>query len=71
MKTFKSDYVTVYNDKSEVIVFGEGSDWIVRFARATNFRDNWRKWFGKRELAEQFAEELSRKDYSGRFPKIV
>lgn len=60
MKKFESEYVTVYMGNSEVLVFGEESDWIVRYANTTNAKDTWRKWFGNRESAEQFAEEVAK-----------
>lgn len=71
MEILRTDYLTVYRDKSEVIVFGDGSDWIVRYSRTSNTREGWQKWFGKRELAEEFAEKLSKAEYTGRWPKII
>lgn len=66
-KKYESDHVSVFKGKSEVIVFGEESDWIVRYANTTNGKVNWRRWFGKRELAEQFAQKVSEKY----FPEFV
>lgn len=50
--SFKNDNVTVIGN---MIVFGEGSDWIVRDARTTNPGDDWQEWFGKRNEAEEYA----------------
>lgn len=58
-----SEYCTVYFGKSEVIVYGSGSDWIVRYANTTNAY--WTRWFSDRTKAEYAARDMASKEYSG------
>jgi hypothetical protein len=63
---FRTDYLTVYSGKSEVIVYGDGSNWIVQYSNVTNPVVGWRQWFWTRELAEEDAKTLSESEYCGR-----
>lgn len=59
--------LTLFRGRSEVMVFGDGVDWIVRYTSTTSPKDSWRKWFGGRDLAETFAKDTASKPYLGRF----
>ena len=65
MQKFKSDYCTVFVDKSEVIVYGSGSDWMVRYANTTNSDQSWCLWFAHRADAESRAEIIAKQKYVG------
>jgi hypothetical protein len=64
VKLFESDYCTVFRGESEVLVYGSGSDWIVRYANATNGSAGWSEWFGYRGNAEIAAEALASKPFT-------
>ena len=63
---FRGEYCTVYQDESEVVVYGSGSDWQVQYSQVTNHAAGWRRWFSGRDKAEAYASELSTKPYKGR-----
>ncbi len=65
-QVFRGENVTVYSGFSEVIVYGEGSDWYVQYSRVTNHVDGWRKWFAYRDWAERDAATLASEPYSGK-----
>jgi len=62
---YRYDYTTVFCGVSEVIVYGSGSDWIVRHSLTTNTKTGWCRWFDSRDAAEEFAENLSNEPYQG------
>lgn len=53
--THRGDFITVYKGASEVMVYGNGSDWMIQCTRVTSHFPGWRTWFGSRELAEEAA----------------
>jgi hypothetical protein len=59
------DSCTVFQGKSEVIVYGDGSDWVVQYANVTNSKPGWRRWFSDRSTAESVAREAAGKKYGG------
>lgn len=66
VKESKYRFVTVFRGRSEVIVYGEGSDWMLQYARITNHCDGWRRWFAHRADAEEKAREVALEPYRGR-----
>jgi hypothetical protein len=65
--THRGDGITVYRGQSEVIVYGDGCDWMIQYARTTNHRSGWRRWYARRENAEAKAREVACKPYQGRY----
>lgn len=65
-ETHKGDGITVYRGQSEVIVYGEGCDWMIQYSGVTNHCDGWRRWFARRDAAEAKAREVAGKPYQGR-----
>ena len=56
---FRTEFASIYEGKSEVIVFGEGFSWIVRYANTTNPHNKWTGHFETREEAEEFAQKVA------------
>jgi hypothetical protein len=65
-ETHRGDNITVFRGQSELIVYGEGSDWMIQYSRITNHCDGWRRWYAHRDDAEAKAREVARKPYGGR-----
>ena len=66
VKVTRFDYSTVFQGASEVIVYGSGSDWMVRYAKTTNIvADYWTRWFADRTKAEEWANEIASEEYCG------
>jgi len=59
MTETRSDHLTVFCENHTAIVYGSGSDWMAQLASVTNHISPWRKWFGRRELAENYAKGLA------------
>ena len=62
----RGDGITVYRGASEVIVYGDGCDWMIQYAKITNHCDGWRRWYAHRDDAEVKAREVAGKPYTGR-----
>ena len=65
MTTMRGNYFSTFSGKSEVIVYGSGSDWIIQYANVTNPDEAWRRWFSDRSAAENAAREIAREPYVG------
>lgn len=59
------EYITVLRHKSEVIVYGSGSDWMVQYSKVTSGHGNFRRWFSDRTKATEYGRALASEEYRG------
>lgn len=57
--------VTFFSGACEVNVYGGASDWMVQYARVMNANTNFRRWFSRRDKAEQYAVRMAATEYQG------